>query len=81
VCYRDATASSLKVRGKVFANFHQSPCNVTVVCGIECLACQGEFFVNNPLDMLIKVMSMLLTLHFTRLAFFDLGEFGLDDGV
>jgi hypothetical protein len=23
--------------------------NVSVVCGIECLACQGEFFVNNPL--------------------------------
>jgi hypothetical protein len=29
----------------------QSPWNVTVVCGIDCLACQDKFFVNNPLDV------------------------------
>jgi hypothetical protein len=28
--------------------FTQSPQNVTVVCGIDCLACQDEFFVDNP---------------------------------
>jgi hypothetical protein len=31
-------------------NFGQSQQNVTVVCRIECLACQDELFVNNPLD-------------------------------
>jgi hypothetical protein len=30
--------------------FKQSPLNVTVVCGIDCLVFQYEFFVNNPLD-------------------------------
>jgi hypothetical protein len=24
---------------------------MTVVCGIDCLACQDEFFINNPLDV------------------------------
>jgi hypothetical protein len=40
-----------KVRGEVFAHFHALAVNVTVVCGIDCLACQDEFFVNNPLDV------------------------------
>jgi hypothetical protein len=31
--------------------FTQSPQNITVVCGIDCLACQDEFFANNPLDV------------------------------
>jgi hypothetical protein len=31
--------------------FMQSPLNVTVVCGIDCLAFQDEFFVNDPLDV------------------------------
>jgi hypothetical protein len=25
--------------------------NVIVVCGIDCLACQNKFFVNNPLHV------------------------------
>jgi hypothetical protein len=25
--------------------------NLTVVCGTDCMACQGEFFVNNPLNV------------------------------
>jgi hypothetical protein len=29
----------------------QSPYNITVVCGIDCLACQEEFFVNNHTDV------------------------------
>jgi hypothetical protein len=29
--------------------FMQSPLNITAVCGIGCLACQSEYFVNNPL--------------------------------
>jgi hypothetical protein len=52
VCCHDATASSFvaKVWGEVFAHFHSVAIKVTVVCGIDCLACQDEFFVNNPLD-------------------------------
>jgi hypothetical protein len=38
----------------------------------NCLACQDEFFVNSPL-----ILTMFLTLLFTCLAFFGLGEFGL----
>jgi hypothetical protein len=30
--------------------FTQSPHNTTAVCGIDCLACQDEFFMNSPLD-------------------------------
>jgi hypothetical protein len=30
----------------------QSPENNTVVCGIHCLACQDELFVNNPIDVI-----------------------------
>jgi hypothetical protein len=45
----DVTASPFvaKVSSHIFM---QSPQNVTVVCGIDCLACQNEFFVNNTLD-------------------------------
>jgi hypothetical protein len=56
--------------------FTQSPLNVTVVCGIDCLVFQNEFFVNNPLDEK-KMMSMPLTLLFTRLDLFALWEFGI----
>jgi hypothetical protein len=51
VCCRDATASFLvaKVRGEFSHIFTQSPCNVTEVYGIACLACQDEFYVSNPL--------------------------------
>jgi hypothetical protein len=50
---RDATASSFvaKVRGEVFAHFHIVAVEVIVICRIYCLACQDEFFVNNPLDV------------------------------
>jgi hypothetical protein len=53
VCCRDATASSFvsKVQGEFFAHFHAVTVKVTVVCGINCLICQGEFFVNNPIDI------------------------------
>jgi hypothetical protein len=45
----DVTARSLvtKVWVKFFTHFHA----VTAVCGIDCLVCQDEFFVNNPLDI------------------------------
>jgi hypothetical protein len=48
-CYY-ATASSFvaKVRGEVFVHFHAVAVKVTVMCRIDCLACQDEFFVNNP---------------------------------
>jgi hypothetical protein len=50
---RDATASSFvaKVRGEVFAHFHAVAVNVTVVCVIDSLAFQDEFFVKNSLDV------------------------------
>jgi hypothetical protein len=47
-----------KVRGEVFAHFHAVTAKVTVACGIDCLAFQAEFLVNNPLDVKIKMMSM-----------------------
>jgi hypothetical protein len=64
-----------KVQGKVFAHFHSVTVNGTMVCRINCLACQDKFFVNNPLD--VKMMSMLLTLLSTCLAFFGVAKFGL----
>jgi hypothetical protein len=43
----------VKVRAEVFAQSHAVAVkqNVTVVCGIDCLVYQEEFFVNNPLDI------------------------------
>jgi hypothetical protein len=41
---------SQKLGAKSSHIFTQSPLNVTLVCGIDCLACQDEFFVSNPLD-------------------------------
>jgi hypothetical protein len=74
----DATASSFvtNIRGEVFAHFNTVTVNVTVVCEIDCLACQDEFFVNNTLDVR-KMMSMPLSLLFTCLTIFGLGKFGL----
>jgi hypothetical protein len=48
-----ATAISFvaKFQGEVFANFRAVAVKVTVLCGIDCLACQDEFFVNSPLDI------------------------------
>jgi hypothetical protein len=31
--------------------FTQLPQKVTIICRTDCLACQDEFFVNNPLDV------------------------------
>jgi hypothetical protein len=39
---------SPKFEAKSSHIFTQSPQNVTAVCGIDCLVCQDEFFVNNP---------------------------------
>jgi hypothetical protein len=50
---RDATVSFLlpKLGAKSSHIFTQSLYNVTVVCGIDCLASQDEFRKNNPLDV------------------------------
>jgi hypothetical protein len=50
-CCRDATATSIviKVQGDIFAYFQAVAIKVTVLCGIDCLACQNLFFENNPL--------------------------------
>jgi hypothetical protein len=32
-------------------NFTHLPWNVTIVCGINCLACQDNFFVNSSPDL------------------------------
>jgi hypothetical protein len=75
---RDATASSFaaKVRDEFFAHVHAVAVNVTVICEIDCLACQDEFFVINPLDAK-ENDEHAFTLLFTCLALFGLGEFGL----
>jgi hypothetical protein len=77
VRFRDATTSYFVAKFGAQSShiLAQSPQNVTVVCGIDCLACQDEFFMNNPFNA--QMMSMLLTLLFTSLAFFGFGEFGL----
>jgi predicted metal-binding protein len=43
--------SCVKMAVEVFAHFHAVTVKVTVVCEIDCLACQGEFFVNILLDV------------------------------
>jgi hypothetical protein len=79
VCCRDSTASSFvaKVWGEFFAHFYSVAIKVTVVCGIDCLACQDEFFVNNPLDVEESDEHALNFALFTCLAFFGLGDVGL----
>jgi hypothetical protein len=49
----DATTSSFvaKVSGEVFSNFHAVTAKRKSSTQIDCLACQDEFFVNNPLDV------------------------------
>jgi hypothetical protein len=42
---------SPKSGAKCWHIFKQSSYNVTVVGGIDCLACQDEFFANNALDV------------------------------
>jgi hypothetical protein len=48
----DATAGSsvTKVQDEVFAQFHTVSVKRHMICRIDCLACQDEFFVHNPLD-------------------------------
>jgi hypothetical protein len=50
---RDATVSYLspKFGAKSSHNFTKSPWNATTVCGIDSLAYQNKFFLNNPLDI------------------------------
>ena len=56
--------------------FMQSLQKVALEPGIHSLASWDKFFVHNPLDVK-QVMIMLLTLLFTCLAFFGLGDMGL----
>jgi hypothetical protein len=42
---------SPKFGAKSLHIFTQSPWNISVVWGIDCLGCQDKFFVNNPLDV------------------------------
>jgi hypothetical protein len=46
----DAKASSFvaKVRSEILAHFHAVALKVTVICGIDCLACQNDLVVKNP---------------------------------
>jgi hypothetical protein len=70
VCYRDPVA---KARGEVFANFH------AVVVKSHGSMRNWLFGLPRRIMPLMwkKIMSMLLTLLFTCLAFFGLSEFGL----
>jgi hypothetical protein len=47
---RDATSGSFvaKFRREVIAHFHVV---AVKVCGIDCMACQDEFFVKNPANV------------------------------
>jgi hypothetical protein len=73
---RDATASSLSSNFGVKSShiFTQTPSNDTVVCGINCLACQDEFLVKNPLDIK-ENDEHSLDLEFQLSRLFGLGEF------
>jgi hypothetical protein len=71
---RDATAINFanEFWGEVFARFHAVTIKRQVVCTIDCLACQDEFFVITK-----KIMSIFLTSLFICLALFGLGDFAL----
>jgi hypothetical protein len=51
VVIQQQTLLSPKFRAKSSHIFTQSPSVLTVVCGIDCLACQEEFAVNIPHDV------------------------------
>jgi hypothetical protein len=53
MCCYDATASSFvpTVWDEVFSHFHTVAIKVTVEFGIDRMACQKEFFVNNTFDV------------------------------
>jgi hypothetical protein len=74
VCCCDATAIPFvaKVWGEAFACFYTGTVKITVVCGIDCLACQDKFFID-----VIENDENLLTLLFTCPTFFGLDEFEL----
>jgi hypothetical protein len=76
---RDAADSSFVANawGEVFAPLYAVAVKRHSGMQIGYLACQHKFFVNNPLDVKKKLMSMLLTLLFTCLTFFGLSECGL----
>jgi hypothetical protein len=71
---------SPKSEAKSLHVFMQLPWNVTAVCRIDCLAYQEELFLQKPLDVKKKIMSMLLNLASTCFSFLSLGEFGLLHG-
>jgi hypothetical protein len=58
----------LSPKGEVFAQFHA----VTVVCGMDCLTCQNEYFVNNPLD--VKEIDSLVIIFHWRFAALSQGH-------
>jgi hypothetical protein len=76
VCCYTATGSFVaKVQGEIFSQFDAVSAKVTVVCRIDCLACQDKFFMNNPLKVKENgEHSLDFALHLSR--FFGLGEFG-----
>jgi hypothetical protein len=51
VVMRQPVILSPKFRAKYSHIFTKAPQNITLVCRIDCLACQDEFFANNPLDV------------------------------
>jgi hypothetical protein len=72
----DATAGSFVIKAWVKSSniFTQLPQNATIVCGIDCLACQDEFFENNLLDVKENYEhAVVLALHISH--FFGLSEF------
>jgi hypothetical protein len=50
-CDATAISSVTKVQDKVFAQFHTVGVKRHMLCGIDCWACQDEFFVHNPFDV------------------------------
>jgi hypothetical protein len=58
---------SPKFRAKSSHTFMQSRQNVTVVCGIDCLSCQDEFFATNPPNVKENnVHALDVALHLSR---------------
>jgi hypothetical protein len=49
VVMQQAVLLSPKFGAKSSRIYTQSPYNITVVCGIDCLVCQDELFLNNPI--------------------------------
>jgi hypothetical protein len=41
---------SAKIRGKVFSHFYTVTVKCHSICGIGCLACEDEFYVNIPVN-------------------------------